>query len=302
MDDSPWVAIDWGTTHLRAWLMSGHQATAEAHSARGMGKLAPEAFEQVLIDLVSPWLEGRNRTLVLACGMIGARQGWIEAPYVATPAPPGHPNAAVTVPVRDDRIDVRILPGLCQRQPADVMRGEETQIAGLLLEQPAFAGVVCLPGTHSKWVRVKGGRVESFQTYMTGEMFELLSRHSVLRHSVAESGWDDAAFSAGFRRTVGDPAALAVALFAIRAQDLLQSSSPVAARASLSGMLVGAEFAGSGIAAAVGPVALIGGEPLTRIYLDAFNLIGVDPLVVDAETATLRGLCAAHDKLVQDRP
>lgn len=297
-----WIAADWGTSHLRVWRMEGHAVTAEARSAQGMGRLAPGAFEPALLDLIGPWLEDAGRAQVLACGMVGARQGWVEAAYVATPAPPGDPAASVPAPARDPRIEVRILPGLCQQDPPDVMRGEETQIAGLLLEEPSFAGLVCLPGTHSKWVRVASGRVEAFQTFMTGELFALLSGQSVLRHSMPGQSWNDAAFAAGFAAARSDPAALARSLFAIRAAGLLRDVPPGAARARLSGLLIGAEFAAMGGEALSGAVAVIGAGGIAEIYRDAFRLAGVEPQIIAAENATLRGLCAAHDALERTTP
>ena len=292
-----WIAVDWGTSRLRAWAMGPEGPLAQAASDKGMNGLAPEAFEPALLELVAPWLAPDRRMPVLACGMVGAKQGWIEAPYQSVPCPPADPGGAVTAPTRDPRLEVRILPGLCQNGPADVMRGEETQIAGLLLEEPSFAGLVCLPGTHSKWVRVAGGRVEAFQTFMTGELFALLSGQSVLRHSMPGQSWNDAAFAAGFAAARSDPAALARSLFAIRAAGLLRDVPPGAARARLSGLLIGAEFAAMGGEALSGAVAVIGAGGIAEIYRDAFRLAGVEPQIIAAENATLRGLCAAHDAL-----
>ncbi len=297
MSGAFWIAVDWGTSHLRVWRMHRHEATNEAHSDQGMGRLAPEAFEPALLDLIGPWIQGAERVQVLACGMVGARQGWIEAPYVATPAAPGDPSAAVAAPVRDPRLDMRILPGLSQQAPPDVMRGEETQIAGLLLEDPGFSGLVCLPGTHSKWVRVAQGGVAGFQTFMTGELFALLSGQSVLRHSMPDELWNDDAFAAGFAAARDDAAAMARSLFAIRAAGLLRDVPPGVARARLSGLLVGAEFAAMGRDALTGAVAVIGAGAIADLYRKAFDLTGISARIIDAETATLRGLCAARDAL-----
>lgn len=292
-----WIAVDWGTSHLRVWRMQGHEATAVARSDQGMGRLAPEAFEPALLDLIGPWLVGVDHAQVLACGMVGARQGWIEAPYAMVPAVPGDPAAAVAVPVRDPRLDMRILPGLSQPDPPDVMRGEETQIAGMLLDRPDFDGLVCLPGTHSKWVRVARGRVERFQTFLTGELFALLSGQSVLRHSMPDEQWNDDAFAAGFAAARADAAALARSLFAIRAAGLLRDLPPGAARARLSGLLIGAEFAAMGGDALIRPVAVIGAGTIADLYRRAFGLAGIAATAIDGETATLRGLCAARDAL-----
>ena len=146
-----WIAADWGTTHLRVWAMSGASQTDAAGSDRGMGKLAPDQFEPALLDLIAPWL-GDGVTPVIACGMVGARQGWTEAGYGRVPC--GALDAApVRAPTADPRLAVWILPGLSQADPPDVMRGEETQIAGFLSLNPGFDGVICLPGTYSCMTR-----------------------------------------------------------------------------------------------------------------------------------------------------
>ena len=130
--------------------------------------------------------------------MAGARGAWIEAPYATVPCPP-RPAAFTPPPTRDPRLAVRILPGLRQDEPPDVMRGEETQIAGLLAAEPGFDGVACLPGTHTKWCHVSAGEVVSFASYMTGEIFALLASQSVLRKTVAPDGWSEPDFLAGRR-------------------------------------------------------------------------------------------------------
>ncbi len=130
-----WIAVDWGTSNLRAWAMQGGRTLAEAVSDEGMGKLTREGFEPALLRLVGPWL-GAGPMTVIACGMVGSRQGWHEAPYRTVPCPPVDPAGLVAAPVQDARLRVWLAPGLRQMQPADVMRGEETQIAGALALSP----------------------------------------------------------------------------------------------------------------------------------------------------------------------
>ena len=180
-----WIAVDWGTTHLRAYAMdANHAVIAETQSADGMGVLQTGEFETALLALIETWLPASGKVVVLACGMVGAKQGWVEATYRAVPCGLKADVELTLVPTQDERLDVRILPGLCQHDPADVMRGEETQVAGLLAEQGDDVKTVCLPGTHSKWVALEDGHIRSFSTFMTGELFALLSTHSILRHSV----------------------------------------------------------------------------------------------------------------------
>jgi 2-dehydro-3-deoxygalactonokinase len=294
MTAAAWIAVDWGTTRLRAWAMDGAGAVlAEACSAKGMGALTPEGFEAALLDIVAGWL-GPGTTLVIACGMVGARQGWTEAAYRPVPCPPLGPPLT-RAPTADPRIEVRIIPGLSQLSPgADVIRGEETQIAGYLRSRPAFDGVLCLPGTHSKWVLVSAGEVVAFQTVMTGELFALLATQSVLRHTVAADAADPEAFDAGVDRAISKPEALPARLFALRAEALLQDLTPSVAGARLSGLMIGAELGATKGWWLGREVALIGAPSLAALYARALAAQGLIAATLDATALTLDGLRAAH--------
>ena len=285
-----WIAVDWGTTNLRVWAMDADgRVLAEGNSEAGMARAAERGFEPHLLELIDGWLPEDRRMLVLASGMVGARQGWIEAPYAELPWN-GAADGMVSPKTADDRIDVRILPGLCQRAPADVMRGEETQIQGFLRGHRGYAGLVCLPGTHSKWVRVEGGTVTEFRTAMTGELFSLLSEQSVLKHSMS-GDWDDAAFSRGVSDALLAPQALTASLFAIRADDLLSVVPSGAGKARLSGLLIGAELAAANLHEQ--KVALIGSGRLMNLYRSALHVVGVEATEHDAGEVTRSGLFAA---------
>jgi 2-dehydro-3-deoxygalactonokinase len=294
-----WIAVDWGTTRLRAWAMGRDNAVlAEARSEAGMGGLARDGFEPALLELVAPWLSDAPspRTLVIACGMVGSRQGWVEAPYAAVPCPPLSP-ALARAPVRDPRLDVRVIPGLRQDRPADVMRGEETQIAGALAARPEFDGVICLPGSHTKWVHVSAGEIVSFQTCMTGEAFAALSGHTVLRHSIAAEGHDADAFSEAVDEGLSHPARLTARLFGLRAEALLHGLSPVTARSRLSGLLIGMELAASRPWWLGQPVLLVGAPALSALYVQALARQGVRGETANADAMTLAGLAAARATL-----
>lgn len=288
-----WIAVDWGTSNLRAWAMGAGGVLAHAASDDGMGSLDRDGFEPALLRLVSPWLTA-DRTEVIACGMVGSRQGWFEAPYRATPCTPLDPASLVTAPTRDPRISVRLIPGLKQARPADVMRGEETQIAGVLALNPGFDGVICLPGTHSKWVHVSAGEVVSFQTFMTGELFALLSTQSVLRHGMAGGGWDDDAFDMALSDTLSHPERIGAKLFGLRAEGLIAELGAGAARARLSGLLIGTELAASKPFWLGQEVAIVGSEALAKSYARALVTQGGSPRLVPATEATLAGLTAAR--------
>lgn len=294
MITADWIGLDWGTSHLRAWAMSEDGTVlAEARSDKGMGALAGHAFEPALLELIGDWLGDRPMP-ILACGMVGARQGWVEAAYAQVPCPPLSPPFT-RAPTDDPRLTVHIVPGLMQAEPADVMRGEETQIAGFAVTNGDFAGLVCLPGTHSKWVELDHGTARGFKTFMTGELFSLMATRSILRLSVAETGWQEDAFASGVADGFETPQALTGQLFSLRADTLLHGLDPVAARARLSGLLIGAELGAMKTRLAPGtPVVLIGDDALTALYARALGLAGIVARVEAGGPMVLAGLGAAR--------
>ncbi|AUH32740.1 2-dehydro-3-deoxygalactonokinase [Paracoccus tegillarcae] len=287
-----WIALDWGSSNLRAYAIGDGQILAEA-SGPGAAELGDAAaFEAALLAVVGPWL-GDAPMPMLACGMVGSRQGWVEAPYLSVPAAPLDNAAMVPVPARDPRIALQILPGMRQDRPADVMRGEETQIAGLLALRPDFDGVVCLPGTHSKWARISAGEVVGFQTAMTGELFHLLSTASVLRHGMGD-GWDQTAFDDGVAEGRRDADRLLTRLFTLRAEGLMDQLSADAASARLSGLLIGAELTATRGWWLGQDVALIGTDTLTQRYAAALAQQGIEAQQYDGGNMALAGLARAR--------
>ncbi|MDZ4395242.1 2-dehydro-3-deoxygalactonokinase, partial [Cypionkella sp.] len=274
---------------------------ASGGSDEGMGKLVKAKFEPALLRVIAPWLAA-TATPVIACGMVGARQGWMEAPYRSVPCAPVASGELMAVPTSDPRIRVMIAPGLSQTKPADVMRGEETQIAGALALLPGFDGVFCLPGTHSKWVHVSAGEVVSFQTFMTGEMFALLSQQSVLRHGMVGEGSDEAAFAVGLADAMERPEKISARLFTLRAEGLLDNLSPAAARSRLSGLLIGLELAAAKPYWLGLRIALIGAEALSGRYASALTAQGAVSETLDATACTLAGLAAARGVLQKAKP
>lgn len=291
MTDLEWIAADWGTTNVRAWAMSKDgDILAEATSADGMGTLAPDGFEDAFARLTADWTLA-DRCPVLICGMAGARQGWTEAPYAAVPTAPDV-TPPTPVDTRSNRWKVRILPGLSQQTPPDVMRGEETQIAGFLTLHPQFDGTLILPGSHTKWVQVSAGEIVSFQTAMTGEIYAALSGHTVLRHSVG-CDIDPDAFAEAVSDGLSRPEALAARAFQLRADDLLHGLDPARATGRLSGLLVGAELAHARPYWLGMQTALIGASKLSQTYASALESQGVTPVIERGDACTLAGLRAA---------
>jgi 2-dehydro-3-deoxygalactonokinase len=293
MTDFQWIAVDWGTTRLRAWGMSGDTVTFQRQADTGMGGLTRDGFESALLDLIGDLLPDGRRTRVVACGMVGARQGWVEAGYRAVPCAP-LADDFVRAPTTDPRLSVHVVGGLSQMDPGDVMRGEETQIAGFQAMNPKFDGVLCLPGSHSKWVHVSAGEVISFQTFMTGELFAALSNHTVLRHTIGGDDWDNDAFAAGVTDALSRPEKIAAMLFSLRADSVLKDQTAATGRARLSGLLLGAELAGAKPYWLGQSVAIVGATEISTRYAEALLLQGVSATVADGSAMTLKGLCAAH--------
>ncbi|MCC8961741.1 2-dehydro-3-deoxygalactonokinase [Bradyrhizobium sp. Pear76] len=297
MSGPSYVAVDWGTSSFRLWLMSaGGQVHGERRSDQGMTAAARTGFAGVLQSHLDELGVAADLPVVI-CGMAGARQGWVEAGYVDTPA---HLSDILkgAVVVGGQPRDIRILPGIAQRDAAapDVMRGEETQLLGALGLDPAHAADVCMPGTHSKWVRVRGGTVERFATFMTGELFSAVAHDTILSHAVAgaEEAVDGDAFRAAVAEAYAAPAHSANLLFRVRSRQLLFGGSAQAARETISGTLIGVELA-AGLAErerAV-PVTLIASGRLQRLYQMALERLSIPLNVVDAEEAARRGLASA---------
>ncbi|WP_447528416.1 2-dehydro-3-deoxygalactonokinase [Vreelandella sp. TE19] len=306
-----WIAADWGSSNLRVWAMDQNdQVIAQEKSDKGMLALSSNEYEGELYRLVTPWL-AEKKVDVLVCGMAGARQGWREAAYLALPAALDRlSQGAVHPPLDNQALKVHLLPGVSQRQTSegfDVMRGEETQLAGLVADTPEFNGLACLPGTHAKWARLENGALTRFATFLTGELYELLARQSVLRHSIGDDENDktsNAAFQNAVRESFQTPARFSSQLFRLRAQDLLDSSLPQGVRrksvlaARLSGLVIGLELAGAAALTREGEsVTLIGGQALTRRYGLALDAIERPYQIFDGDTAVIKGLSLARRSL-----
>ncbi|MEW9616383.1 2-dehydro-3-deoxygalactonokinase [Shinella sp. S4-D37] len=297
-----YVAVDWGTSSFRLWLIGTDGVVlAERRSGEGMTTAARTGFAEVLQSHLAA-VSAPAGLPVLVCGMAGARQGWVEAGYLDTPAALADiPAAAVRVPGLP--ADIRILPGLAQRDAAapDVMRGEETQLLGAAAELGDGDHLVCMPGTHSKWVRLSGGRVTGFSTFMTGELFEAIATHTILSHALADAGaiaGGNDAFRAAVARMVANPALATSQMFSVRAGSLIAGLSPVDAKARLSGTLIGLEIAGALSLVAEGtPVTLVVSGGLGALYEKALAAAGLSPVVVDADAAVRKGLAAGAKAL-----
>lgn len=294
MADPAFLACDWGTTNLRAWLIGDDgQVIAGQDFPLGVSKLKPgEAAERFRTE-VRPGL-GADGVPAILCGMIGSNLGWKAVDYLPCPAAIGDLCRGL-VAVDEN---VCIVPGLSGPGIAgapDVMRGEETQVFGWLrLDESRLHGrhLLCHPGTHAKWIVIEDGRIVRFTTAMTGELFAVLRAHSVLKHDAPPT--DEAAFQEGLE-AAGDGGALAARLFTARSRVVAGGKAAESTPSYLSGLLVGAEVAG--VRALLdtphdGPVALLGEEALCRLYEKALTKQGVTSQTYSGDEAALAGLIA----------
>ncbi|MFT3817544.1 MAG: 2-dehydro-3-deoxygalactonokinase [Rubrivivax sp.] len=293
MDDARLIALDWGSTHLRAWRLGPQGRVLDRRQAAAGVLAVPDGrFEAALLALCGDWLDDdeRGRLPLIASGMIGSRQGWAEAPYLGCPAAPAAAAAALErVPLAGGRV-LHIVPGLITTGPdgqADVMRGEETQLWGAGLA----AGACCvLPGTHSKWAWMgERDAVDSFQTYMTGELFAVLSQHSILGRLMQAGPPRPDAFADGARLGLAEHAHLSHLIFAARTAGLTGEREGAALADFLSGLLIGAEVGSACARGAPAAVGLLGDDALVQRYAVALDLAGRRGLPLPAAEATSRG-------------
>jgi 2-dehydro-3-deoxygalactonokinase len=295
MGEAVLLACDWGTTNLRAWTLDAAGAVvAERDFELGVSRLAPGEAQRRFEMEVRPALAAQDLPAIL-CGMIGSNLGWTVAPYAGCPAGLEELARALT-PVTER---ARIVPGL--RCPGiagapDVMRGEETQLLGWLSQRPerqAGRHVICHPGTHAKWALVEDGRIVRFVTAMTGELFAVLGKHSVLKSDAPAD--DEAAFDEGLS-AAGDGSALAARLFTARARVVGGGAPAQSTPSYLSGLLIGAEIASVPglLGEPVQTVVLLGDPVLCRLYARALARRDVTTETFDGEAAAIAGLFALH--------
>ena len=260
-----WIAIDWGTSNFRAYLLDNDKVLDKISSNDGMKFVKRNDFENVLIKNISSWFSSNDNIQILASGMVGAKQGWTEVPYAKAPCEVLKLNLG-TPKVKNKKLKVYILSGISQNNPEDVMRGEETQLAGFLLDNPTFNGSICLPGTHSKWVNVEKYKILNFNTYLTGELYEIVKNYSVLKHSLSNNDICEKKLIEGVEITLKSPNNFSNKLFQLRAKDLLKNQSSVEANSLLSGYFLGLELLGSKVYWFRKDVILIGSDFLNRYY------------------------------------
>ncbi|RRV07224.1 2-dehydro-3-deoxygalactonokinase [Pseudomonas sp. v388] len=308
------IALDWGTTSLRAYRLGdkGQVLQQRALSAGIMqlpttprqiaGSLCSDGFELALDEACGDWLDAEPDLPVIACGMVGSAQGWREATYRETPASVNELSAALQTVHSLRGVTLHIIPGVLQRSALpNVMRGEETQVLGVLAQLPAEQAdrplLIGLPGSHSKWVEVADGRIQHFDTFMTGEVYAALCAHTILGRTMQRvDALDSQAFDRGLAVALSEDGAAGPlsTIFSTRTLGLTGQLEGSAQPDYLSGLLIGHELAALAELQhqrrkPLPAVILIGSEPLCARYSRGLAAAGF-PYVTLAEQATERGL------------
>jgi len=306
--DASLIAIDWGTTRFRAWLVGGDGAILDRiDTAAGILSVASSDFGGTFDRLVGPWLQRHGRLPVVASGMIGSLQGWREAPYAECPAGAGDLAGKLVSVSSPAGHEAWLVPGVMRTDEdgvPDVMRGEETQIVGCLAEGDPPRRLFVLPGTHSKWAIVEAGRITRFATFMTGELFALLRGHGILGRLMAGDEHDPAAFRRGVDYGSKAGGGLLKRLFSVRTLALFERLPAAGAASYLSGLLIGREIAeatvwvGSPHVATSRPT-IVGSSTLAPRYAEALSQLGIENRTGSEEAAVagIRRILAAAGPL-----
>jgi 2-dehydro-3-deoxygalactonokinase len=267
------IGLDWGTTSCRAYLIGADGSVLERLvDGPGILRVQNGAFGPALDAMIGGW----PKLPVILSGMIGSRQGWVEAPYAHCPAGADDIVTALASIAHAD-VGIALVPGLSTEngEMPDVMRGEETQILGVLALSKNESGLFLLPGTHSKWAEVAGGRIVSFRTFMTGEVFGALKHHTILGRLMSDGESDAEAFMRGVCEgaALGSAGALLNRIFATRTYGLTDKLADTALADYLSGLLIGAEVS-EATRQTKGAVTIIASPALAQRYTDALRLLG----------------------------
>lgn len=309
MSESPeyFIGIDWGSSNCRAALISmAGEVMATKDSPRGALTLRHDEFAAVFEQLTGDWITRHNVLFALASGMVGSKQGWLQAPYVNTPAT--MESLIESVQWFDQKIPVGIVPGIANYQDGrvlDILRGEEVQVFGVLKAYGISGGLLILPGTHSKWINVGHSRVDSFRTYMTGELFDVIKKNSVLKYALGESqahpDFIEEEFLAGCHMAL--QSSLLHNLFGMRTRSITTDVKPQSLDSYYSGLLIGEEIR-DGLARLPHPgtqkVYVVGSAKLVGLYQKALGLHAVEVVAVDEKIA-FAGLSAMANSIVEHK-
>jgi 2-dehydro-3-deoxygalactonokinase len=288
------IALDWGTSNLRAYLLSATgEILAERQDSRGILNIPDREFEAVLRDITANWCQADKNLPIIAAGMITSKQGWIETGYLPCPVDARQLAGGLVTHILSDGVQAHFVPGLSYDPNdswPDVMRGEEVQILGA--SEAASDDLFILPGTHSKWAQLSSGVVESFRTFMTGEVFAVMKAHSILGRLITGEAFDPDGFDAGVKCVQsGGGAGILSCLFSGRSLALFDRLPGEQIESYLSGLLIAAEISeGRDIFDLdQGDVIIVGSDKLVDLYRDALALFEIETRQLEGP-ASVRGL------------
>jgi len=263
------IGVDWGSSAFRAYLIApSGQVVDRMNSSAGVKHCAGDQFAQMLQAQIGQWLEPNIQ--VYLSGMVTSKRGWVDTDYLSCPCSISD-IAEHVLTSRELDADLRFLPGICQQAPwSDVMRGEELQMHGIAGQ--AERRLVLLPGTHSKWANLQEGRIERFATLMTGELYDLVLKHSLAGQLAEGEEPDIAAFENGVSEGLNTVTPVHH-LFQARSRVLMKKLEPIQVAGFLSGFLIGNEIR-EGLDL-IGrpelPALLVGNPDLVKLYSLAFE-------------------------------
>lgn len=286
---NPVILGDWGTSSCRLYLSDGETIL---DSATAPGIKFVENPEEAFLKAIDPWTQKHGKLKAVLCGMVGSNIGWLDAGYLECPIGLNDFGKSVSSVSTKD-CDIKIVPGVKTMDgfanTPDVMRGEETQVLGWAMTHEAD-GFLCLPGTHTKWVEIKNGKISNFSTSVNGELFDIILNHSVL---VGGQNLPDACIGDEFRHGLerarsGVP--LTQLLMSVRSNQILGDYDVIQAKSYLLGLLIGSDVAGALKHNKVAPISVIGGSAPASFYAEAIRLFGQTADIYGGQEASLTGL------------
>jgi len=281
-----YVAVDCAADQMRVWQMDAAGNVLKAHQvAHDPEPLSAQAFEGNLLQLLKEDVPHAGALPVICTGPTGLDVRFEIAPCKAPDA-----SKMERMNVSDKRLAVWCVPGVAQRDPDDMMHLEAVQLAGFLAKYPKFDGVVCLPGAQSKWVRVSAEEIVSFQTFLTGQLVDMLAQHSVVRAAVDTADVDKSAFLNSVSEAISRPQSVAAKLYGLHAGHQLSKQSLTQGKSSLLGMMIGTELAGSRPYWLGMDIAIIGTSQDCALYSEALSAQGCLPKVYEGDAMTLAGM------------
>ena len=294
-DEIDWIAIDWGTTNFRAWIIKNNKILKEINRPHGIKNIPNKNFEDILNKNIKIPKKNNRKIKIISCGMIGSKQGWLDTGYEKNLNLTK--NNLVKVKTKNKNIDFYIVKGLSQKQPYDVIRGEETQILGYLESDKKFSGFICLPGTHSKWIKITKGKLINFKTYMTGELFEIISRNSILKYSINDKKINLKIFKNSVMLSQKKYFNLFDYLFEFRSRSLL-TKKKYYPKSELLAYLIGNEIKSNINELRNFKVIIIGSDYNSKLYSQAMQILKIDNKIINSKNITINGLRILFNKFV----